>query len=113
MLHFPDFLIAEYRLQAGGRLLTVNTYGRGQAVVQDIVEGPASTRRWGNCYPVIADFLSDDLDVIAHRKHSIAELEWGRAAGFAKARISGGEAVSVRDGRPLQSRYPGKPFRIS
>jgi hypothetical protein len=110
LLQFPQSLAEEHHLRSGSRLLTVNTYAGGQRMAPDIVEGPASTGRWSNFYPLIADFLSDDSQLIARRKDSIAEVEWQRAARFADALLRQ-EKVSFRDGRPLQSRIPATPFR--
>jgi hypothetical protein len=77
----------------------------------DIVEGPASTGRWANFYPIIAEFLSDDLQTISNRKRAVSDSEWKRAAQFGMKRAAGDDAV-VRDGRPLRSAYSGKRMRI-
>jgi hypothetical protein len=65
---------------------------RTQASIQDLIS-PASA---------IAEFLSDDLDVIERRKLAIAEAEWDRAIGFGELLVSQGNFL-VRDGRPLMS----------
>jgi len=111
LLHFPDFLTAEYDLKPGKKLLTINTHGRGEKMMPDIVEGPATTGRWMNYYPIIADFLSDDPQTISNRKRAISDAEWKRAAQFGMKRAAGADAV-VRDGRPLRSGLPGKRMPI-
>ncbi len=107
LLHFPALLAKQYRLRLGSRLLTTNTYRKGPQMAADIVQGPATTNRWTNYYPVIAEFLSDDLDVIERRKLAIAEREWDRAIGFGEALVSRSNFL-VRDGRPLMSLRAGK-----
>ena len=111
LLHFPDFLTAECDLKPGKKLLTINTYGRGPKMMPDIIEGPASTGRWTNFYPIIAEFLSDDAEAINNRKRSIGDAEWKRAVQFGMKQAAGAEAV-VRDGRSMRSGYPGKRMRI-
>jgi hypothetical protein len=108
LLRFPQFLAVEHDLAAGSRLLTVNTYALGKRMMPDLVEGPATTRRYVNFFPVIADFVSDDLDLIDRRKRAIPEAEWRRTAHFAKLRLSE-PGVTFRDGRPLRSNRPANP----
>src|SRR5262249_51250149 len=40
MLRFPNTFAEEYKLWVGSRLLTVNTYGRGQKYDEDLILGP-------------------------------------------------------------------------
>jgi len=107
LLNFPVLLVSQYSLIMGSRLLTINTYGKGKEMAPDIVEGPATTHRWTNFYPIIAEFLSDDLNVIERRKAAIAQTEWQRAIRLAEATVARSE-FSTRDGRPLFSKRPGK-----
>ena len=108
LLRFPAFLVGEYQLRAGTRLLTVNTYGEGPVTERDIIEGLGSFRRWAHCYPIIAEFVSDDLDVIERRKQAIDESDWQHAGRIANT-FNAIPYVSVRDGRPLRSLYAGYP----
>ena len=110
LLRFSSSLVAEHDLQVGDKLLTVNTYGRGKRLVADLTDGPLSTRRWMNCHPIIADFVSDDRDLIAQRKQTIRPLEWRRVTEFGKAKLAI-PGATVRDGRPLHSSRPGQPLR--
>jgi hypothetical protein len=109
LLRYPEHLVVEHNLSKGSRLLTVNTYGRGKTLAADIVLGPASLGRWTNFYPMVAEFLSDDLTAIERRKGIITETEWKRAAMFGTARLSS-PGCTARDGRPLKSGRPGKPL---
>jgi hypothetical protein len=105
LLSFPDWLKQDYELRSGSRLLTINTYGRGKGVSPDLVPGPASLGRWTAFYPIIAEFVSDDLDLIDRRKQSIGSEEWERTWSFGQARLRD-PAPRIRDGRPLWSRNP-------
>ena len=105
ILRFPNYLVNEYNLRLGSRLLTVNTYARGIKMVGDISPGPASIGRYTNYYPIIAEFLSDDMDTIEMRKRGIREAEWKRCADFANAKLSSSHH-KPRDGRPLKSHIP-------
>jgi hypothetical protein len=105
LLRFPDELATEYRITPGDRLLTINTYVRGWTKAPDIIEGPESTGRWTNVYPIIAEFVSTDDELIERRKLSISENEWRRANTMALAGMRQ-PSPRVRDGRPLWSVYP-------
>jgi hypothetical protein len=106
LLRFPQFLVADEQLRVGTKLLTVNTYARGPKVLADIVEGPFTTGNFTNYHPVIAEFVSDDADLIGRRKQAIRPEEWRRAAERAKALLAA-QNVVVRDGSPLHSMKPG------
>ena len=111
LLEFPQFLAEEYPLHIGYRLLTINTYARGQKLAPDITLGSKSLGRWINCYPIIADFLSTDDALIDRRKQAISPEEWQRTADMAKAQMSKRNYI-LRDGRPLRSMLPGRPMQI-
>lgn len=109
LLKFPQWLVDEYRLQVGSKLLTINSYRIGPRVAPDIIEGPNTSRQYANFYPLIAQFLSDDLRIIFYRVHSIGKGEWRRVAALAQAYVSRPN-FPVRDGRPLYSERPGQPL---
>jgi hypothetical protein len=100
VLLFHSRLTDLYRLDVGARLLTVNTYERGDAVAPDLWRGPAAASPWTNFMPVIADFVSDDSGRIEYRKRQISAREWRRAweCGEEYRRRN---PLSARDGRPL------------
>jgi hypothetical protein len=108
LLLFPEWLREEYQLRAGSHLLTVNTYGRAKENSPDLVPGPAKTNRWTHFYPIIAEFVSNDMELIERRKAAIAAAEWERTLQLGKARLCDPN-VRIRDGRPLLSRTPGRP----
>ena len=103
MLRFPDWLVKEYKLEVGSPLVTVNTYPRQQA--PDLVHGPADLKRWGNVFPIIADFVTDDMDRVKARKAEITEDEWKRCAEMA-SEYRRKFPDRYRDGSPLHSMEP-------
>jgi hypothetical protein len=105
LLGFPGRLRQDYQLHSGSRLLTINTYGRGKVVSPDLIPGPAALGRWTAFYPIIAEFVSDDMELIAKRKESISSDEWQRTWSLGVARLRD-PAPRVRDGRPLLSMNP-------
>jgi hypothetical protein len=101
LLKFESSLCRDYNLKPGTRLLTVNTYSDLRfGYAQDITPGEAARDRWGNMSPMIAEFLSDDVDTIESRKSQIADNEWMRLETLAKDNISK-MGMAARDGRPL------------
>jgi hypothetical protein len=108
VLRFPEDFAQEYALRPGGRLLTVlnarcqDAASRPKAVARDIVQGDAANPRYVNLWPLVAEFLSDELAVIEARKRAIAEREYERCRrlGEEHLRRFGGVA---RDGRPDRS----------
>jgi hypothetical protein len=102
MLSFPHWLVEEHDLKTGDRLLTVNTYSRGQRIAPDLIAGPRQRGRWVNFYPIIAEFFSDDVQRIQKRKARIAEKEWTRCAQMGRERLSSSPA-RWRNGSPFWS----------
>ena len=94
-------------LPVGSRLLAVNTYFRGVWCAQDLVPGPHSLQRWTNFHPVIADFLSDDMSLVAARKHELEEAMWTRCVALGRAYLTR-RTYGFRDGSPYHSAIPAK-----
>lgn len=107
LLEFPHELVKQYGLVPGSRLLTVNTYARGQVVAPDLENGSGSYHRYNNFYPIIAEFLSDDMSVIEARKASISESEWTRTTDMGETKLRACDGV-FRDGSPYQSKTPAR-----
>ena len=79
MLRFPnDPLVSKYALQRGSRLLTVNTYKQNQRLDTDLIPGPLAIPRWSGFDPIIADFVTDDMERVEARKFQIPSIEWER-----------------------------------
>jgi len=107
LLKFPIPLVERYRLRVGTRLLTVNLYSRGDDVAADLIEGPQTLGRYVNFTPMIADFVSDDVALIAARKTWIPESEWLRTEQLGSEYLASRGQIA-RDGRPLRSMRPAE-----
>lgn len=102
VLEFENWLINEYELTNGLRLLSINTFEdmSQRDMGNDLVWGPKHTNTWGNTCPFIAEFLSDDIDTINEKKAELSQEDWQRAIELArdwKRRPS----ARPRDGYPL------------
>ena len=100
ILQFPGRFVDDYQLRERLRLITVNLYRRSEQYDDDLMPGPNETRRWSGYHPVIADFLTDDIDKLERRKREITEDEWQRATEMGYAYLRERPGV-VRDGRPV------------
>jgi hypothetical protein len=107
LLQFPDWLTDECSLKTGGRLLTVNTYGKRPRPSADLVPGPAALGRWTFFFPIIAEFVADSAQAITMRKQTISEQEWQKTWSMGQAKFRENPKL-FRDGRPLHSRKPAK-----
>ena len=79
LVRHPKKYASRYELSVGSRLLTVNTYGQGEPVDTSLIPGPLDTGRYTRFNPIVAEFISDDMDRINERKRAISEAEWTRA----------------------------------
>ena len=79
MLRLPkEPLVSKYSLLRGSRLLTVNTYKHNQRLDSDLIPGPLAIPRWSGFDPIIADFVTDDMERVEARKAQIVSNEWER-----------------------------------
>lgn len=95
----------DVHLQEGTRLLTVNTYLRGNSYARDIAQGPRSSGAWANFHPVIADFVAADLGRVERGKAAIGEPEWQRTWELGRDHVIMRPRL-VRDGAPHRSGRP-------
>lgn len=95
----------EYGLKVGSRLLTVNTYADDPDYQEDLILGPRLIERWSGFHPIIAEFVSDDMQRIEARKRAISEAEWKRTRRFGMAYLEARPGVA-RDGRPIYASFP-------
>lgn len=72
---------------------------------EDLTAGSQTYGRYGNFVPFIAEFLTDDLNVLEKRKKLITEDEWSRTKNLSDEYLSRAEA-RARDGRPVYSSFP-------
>lgn len=104
-----DELICCNQLKPGSHLLTVNCYTEiHYGVAPDLILGPRSRRVYGNVLPLIADFLTDDKNLLEQSKARIREDEWQHALELAKEALSRPIGY-VRDGRPLYMGESAEP----
>jgi len=108
LLRFPEVFVERHGLRAGSRLLTVNMYAAQFAVTPDLDPGPDATGDWQNFYPLIAEFLSEDVDRIAFRKAEIDESEWSRCTALGQAYVQSHPGLA-RSGSPFASDDPATP----
>jgi hypothetical protein len=116
VLRFPPSFVEEYRLQRDTKLLTVlNSFSlaspaRPEQVSPDLVSGPHANPYYVGVWPLVAEFLSDDLDRIEMRKARIGEREYEhcRRLGEDHLKRFGGIA---RPGRPDWSLFAEKVAR--
>lgn len=104
MLRFPPDA-SEEPLEIGSRLLTVNTYWRGDSYAADLDPGPLHEDRYVDFHPIIADFICADSHRVEHRKNEIAEEEWTRAQTLGTEYCVAHPGI-WRDGSPSRSHRP-------
>ena len=100
MLRFPQRFVSSHTLHPGSRLLTVNTYGRGRRYQADLIIGEGCSGNWTRFHPLIADFLTDDVAMLALKKEEIPEDEWQLTTTLGEEYLVKRPGV-YRDGRPL------------
>jgi hypothetical protein len=107
MLAFPDSFVDAYDLKVGSRLLTVNTYNRVEGLDADLFPGDESKPNWTGFHPIIAEFVSDDMQAIEERKRKISDAEWQRTKRMGCAYLTEHPGLA-RDGRPVLASLPAK-----
>ena len=108
LLRFSERFVSEYSLEPGSRLVTVNLYEDSEGSYQtDLNPGPNSTERYGNFVPLIADFLTDDVERLSERKAEIDEDEWHLAEELGQAYLRK-KVARPRDGRPFWCFLPAR-----
>ena len=104
LLEFPVEFLERFQLKLDQRLVSVNVYYRGDDVAPDLIPGPHDTGRWINFEPLIANFLTKELDKVRDRQESISQSEWERCAAAAQEALAAG--IRPRSGQPLSSGDP-------
>jgi hypothetical protein len=108
-------LVKRHALSKGSRLIAVNTFHQMKPdgkIQGDIVVGGMSTAcPWSGVWPLVADFLCDDIELINQRKTSIGEDEWKRIEGLASMDYPGG--IKIRSMLPFLSGREGNPISTS
>lgn len=103
MLHFPSSYVNEYGLKLRSRLLTINTYFTRPPYQNDLIIGEMSLNNWYGVNPMIAEFITDDMDRIKERKDQIDESLWNRVLKLGNEYRTKHNNI-WRDGRPIHSK---------
>jgi hypothetical protein len=102
ILRFPAQLVSEYGLQVKSRLVTINTYMQRKEYQSDLIPGPDVGNTWTGFHPVIADFVSDDIETIESRKRGLAPQLWDYVYNLGIEHTKAYPGI-WRDGRPFFS----------
>jgi hypothetical protein len=79
LLRFPFRLVKEFDLEVGDRLLSTNSYKNDEEPDGDLRLGPDYMGVWNGFWPMIADFVTEDLDALEECKARISKPLWKRA----------------------------------
>lgn len=111
LLRFPQSFVDRYGLSVGKRLVAVNAFqdvrsdGGEVLYAADLIPGPARTN-WSGFSPCIAEFLSDETELIDLRRSEIPEAEWPALERTASLRIRRMGLDTARDGKPTAAGVP-------
>jgi hypothetical protein len=107
LLKFEAWVAQEYKLEVGSQLITVNAYmERSMGVPADVKPGPNDDGQFGAFIPIIADFVTDDVETLDTRRAQINEEEWSRVRELGEEALAR-KPLLVRDGRPTACGRPG------
>lgn len=104
-LYFPKLYAEKYNLKEKTKLITINTYMSGTEIQKDIILGENNLGRWSGFSPIIAEFISDDIDLIAEKKKKINEELWEYVYKLG-LEFRKKYPKECRDGRPIYSQIP-------
>jgi hypothetical protein len=108
LLSFSGQFASKYDLQIGARLLAVNIYLEWNFFLpEDLRPGPNQTGKYRNFAPLIAEFLTDELEILQRTKGEITDAEWRRVEALGKEYLKQNDG-KARDGRPLLCHLPAK-----
>jgi hypothetical protein len=108
MLKFDRKIERAYKLQAGQRLLAIDTYLEWNFFLpHDLTPGPNASGRFRNFAPFIAEFLSENHERIDELKTGIREAEWNMADAAGRSYLETFGPVA-RDGRSLLCHLPAQ-----
>jgi hypothetical protein len=109
MLKFPWNYIMEYGLKEKTKLITSNTYSSKPEYQTDLIIGDKNLGNWFGFHPIIAEFVSEDIQKIEIRKQQIDDEQWEYVYNLGKNYFNKYQGV-YRDGNPMLSGIP--TFRI-
>lgn len=102
LLKFPDRYVELYSLEERSRLITINTYMRGDEFQRDITPGVNCAYTWRGYSPIIGEFITDDIDVLKNKKEEIYEDLWQYVYELGIDYLNK-RPNTFRDGRPILS----------
>ncbi|MDP4177175.1 MAG: hypothetical protein Q8900_02395 [Bacillota bacterium] len=102
LLKFPDRYVELYSLDERSRLISINTYFRGDKFQRDITPGVNCDYTWRGYSPIIGEFITDDIDVLKKKKEKINEELWQYVYKLGIEYIDM-HPNTYRDGRPILS----------
>lgn len=105
LLRFPDKYAEMYNLDVKSKLITINTYGKKENFQKDIIPGESCDYTWTLFNPFIAEFLTDDLNLLKQKKEQINNKLWDYIYNLAVEYQILYPNV-WRDGRPNYSAIP-------
>lgn len=112
ILGFDDKYAKRFNYEKGKRLISINTYGRNDQPQMDIIRGKHHFNDFNAMWPVIADMICSDEEIVASRIQSIDEAYWKRLQYLADYNVEN-QVSGIRDGAPMNSCYPSKIKSIS
>lgn len=102
ILKFSLNYIKEYGLKEKTKLITCNTYSCKPPYQTDLIIGEKNLGNWFGFHPIIAEFISEDIQKIENRKEKIQDEHWEYVYSLGKNYIIKHQGV-YRDGRPMFS----------
>ena len=102
LLEFPDEYLELYKLDEKSKLISVNTYIRGEKFQKDITPGVNCHYTWRGYSPIIGEFISDDIGILENKKEEIEEKLW-EYVYILGIEYSKNHPNIWRDGRPILS----------
>lgn len=76
VLRFPNWLAHRYELAVGSKLVTINNYELGETRASDLPPVQDASTRLTNYRPLIAEFVSDEMETIERRRRAIGDDEF-------------------------------------
>jgi len=76
LLNFPEGYTEFYNLGIKSKLVAVNTYLRTEEFQKDITPGPNCHNTWTGYTPIIAEFITDDVNALENKKQEIDNEIW-------------------------------------
>lgn len=99
MLRFADWVVEEFSLSVGRRLVSVNFYDGSGDFPPDLIIGDSGGGRHTSVHPIVVDFVCSDRELIELRIASIDEDEWDLTTRLGREYLRRKPGIA-RDGRP-------------